>query len=309
LINSRNETYAAFRLTPKPKLNKVWLDIFLGWLSLLSILFLAALVFSMYSNWLIVTVTIIFASMICGYCVAYLVNFFHEAAHFNIAGNKKNNDLLANIFIGILIGQSIKNYRLVHWEHHKNLGTPQDTETSYFETLNPKFILESFTGIRVLKVLSGRNDFIKKISTELQKENLKQFFCSIFFHILVITCFVILNQWWLIAVWVLGIAAFYPFFNSLRQLLEHRADWADRFTNYKQQPHGKLTRIFGNSFFERSFGSAGFNKHLLHHLEPQISYTRLKDLERFLKDTQIGSLLQSHTTSYTKTFINLFQRK
>jgi len=309
LINSRNETYAEFRKKLKPKFYKVWLDIFFGWLSLLAVLFSAALIFSKFHNWGISLATAITAAIACGYLVAYLINFFHEAAHFNIAANKNTNDVLANTFIGILIGQNIKTYRLIHWEHHKNLGMPGDTEISYLEELSPGFIIQSVTGIRVLKVLSGRKRFIKKSAAEMQNESRKHFFASVIFHLVIIAGFVLLKQWWLIAVWVVGIGAFYPFFNSLRQLLEHRGDWANKNTDYTKEPHGKLTRIFGNSFFERSFGSAGFNKHLLHHLEPQISYTRLKDLENFLRDTQIGSLLRSQATSYTKTFIKLFQSK
>ncbi|MGC4103010.1 fatty acid desaturase family protein [Ferruginibacter sp.] len=308
LVNSRMETYDAFRKTLFPRYHKVWLDIFLGWLCIAICLVLAALVFSTFKSWWVLAITILSAAISCGYCIAFLLNFFHEAAHFNIAKKKSSNDTLANIFIGILTGQDIRQYRLVHWQHHKHLGSPEDTETSYFEALTPLFILQSLTGVRVIKILTARKKYVTA-STPPKKQAGVQPWMSIVFHLLVITMFILIRQWWLIPVWLLAVGTFYPFFNSVRQLLEHRADNADKHIDYHTQPHGKLTRIFGNSFFARSFGSAGFNKHLLHHFEPQISYTRLYELELFLRDTPIGSKLGAQKTSYFRTFLKFIRQK
>ena len=100
------------------------------------------------------------AAVLLGYIIAYLINFFHEAAHFNIAPGKKMNDTLANLFIGILIAQGIKNYRIVHWQHHVALGTTSDTENSYFESLNLHFFITSLTGISALKFFFTRNEYV-----------------------------------------------------------------------------------------------------------------------------------------------------
>ena len=83
---------------------------------------------------------------------------------------------------------------------------------------------------------------------------------------------------------------------------------ADKKINYAKTAHGKLSRIFGNSIFDKTFGSAGFNKHMLHHLEPFISYTRLDELEAFLKETPLGKSLKEQRASYFRVFKKLLNK-
>jgi len=92
----------------------------------------------------------------------------------------------------------------------------------------------------------------------------------------------------------------------LRQLLEHRNEMADKKTDYTIVAHGKITRIFNSNLFASMYGSAGFTRHLLHHLEPQISYTNLNQLELFLQETIIAPQLKKQKTSYLKALKILF---
>lgn len=312
LSDKEGFNYINFKKKLTPFYKKVWIDIAGGWLSLIVINCISFFLIPATKSISFKIIIALLSSIIVGYIIAYLTNFFHEAAHFNIAKNKKHNDLLANIFVGILLGQSIKYYRIIHWEHHKNLGTPNDTETSYFESLNIKFILASLAGIRVLQIMLKRNNFIitesKKDIDAIKKEAFTQLLAGVIFHVLVLMLMVIFKQWWLMAIWVVAFGCFYPLFNSLRQLLEHRDDTASKNISYKTTQHGKLNRLFGNNFFDKTFGSAGFNKHLLHHLEPMISYTRLNELETFLKETILSKHLQNKRTSYVETFLKLFNK-
>ena len=82
---------------------------------------------------------------------------------------------------------------------------------------------------------------------------------------------------------MIGVGVFLPFFGALRQILEHRAPEADGGVDYARTPHGAYTRIFHGGLFAKTFGGAGFDRHLLHHWEPQVSYTRLADLETYLR--------------------------
>ncbi|PWU01210.1 MAG: hypothetical protein C5B52_07685 [Bacteroidetes bacterium] len=311
LLNKAGVNYADFKKSLTPKYGKVWFDIFLGWLLLISIFVLSAFAFEN-SGLLLRMVVLIIGAAFGGYMIAYLTNFFHEAAHFNISKSRTKNDQLANLSIGILLGQGIKNYRIIHWEHHKNLGQPTDMEISYFESLSPAFILKSLFGIRVFKLLSARNNFLNAQSVEklkeLKREALVQLIVGFLFHVLVLSVFVYFRQWWMMAEWIIAVGCFYPLFNSLRQLLEHRSDDAHKEENYREISHGQHTRLFGNNPFQKSFGSAGFNKHLLHHLEPNISYTRLNDLQKFLEESDIGESVKQKRTSYTITFFTLFNR-
>ncbi len=308
LQNANGITYNNYKRTLKPIYAKVWLDVITGW-ALLSATF--AFEYFLINTNQNIFLQIIIAnsfSIIGGYWIAYLVNFLHEAAHYNIATKKNTNDLLCNIFIGVLTGQSIKSYRPIHWMHHKFLGTPNDTEVSYHDSLSVKFIIESLFGIRVLRVISNRNKINNKENNNLPLEKWIVLLYALLFHAIIVSLFIIKLNWIVAISWLLSVVSFYPLFNSLRQLLEHRNENADKNIDYKTTTHGKITRIFGNDLLDKTFGSAGFNKHLLHHLEPQVSYTRLKELEQFLLNTQLADNIKKQLTHYPKTFIKLLNK-
>ena len=311
LHNSLGISYIDFKKTLKPNYAKVWFDIISGWVGLLVVM-ITALMLLQQGGILIKIIITLIAAKLAGYIIAYLVNFFHEAAHYNITANKETNDRLANLFIGILIGQGIKNYRIVHWQHHAALGTVDDTERSYFESLDLRFFISSLTGISALQFFFQRNKFVttnKKVPEGvLIREKFSWFFFSLIFHIGLLTAMFLFKQYWLMATWIMAVGCFYPFFNRLRQLIEHRSDNADKKINYAKTAHGKLTRIFGNSILDKTFGSAGFNKHMLHHLEPSISYTRLDELEAFLKETSLGESIKKQRSSYFSIFKKLLNK-
>jgi len=310
LYNRSGLSYIDFKKTLKPVYSKVWLDIILGWAGIIMVMVITPALIQ--SGNIVLNICIaLAAAMLIGYLIAYLVNFFHEAAHYNITASKLSNDRLANLLIGILIGQGIKNYRIVHWQHHVALGTTDDTERSYFESLDLRFFIYSLTGISALQFLSNRNKFVesKKESTAvLNKEKYSQLFIALAFHITILISLYFLAQYWIMAAWLLAVGSFYPFFNKLRQLIEHRSDNANKKINYAIISHGKLSRIFGNSMLDKSFGSAGFNKHLLHHLEPSVSYTRLNELESFLKETILGAAIKEQRASYIRVFKKLLNK-
>jgi hypothetical protein len=65
------------------------------------------------------------------------------------------------------------------------------------------------------------------------------------------------------------------------------------------------TRCFRGRLFASVFGAAGFRSHLIHHWDPQVHCTRLRDVERFLMDTKAAAPLRSATSSYPTTFSRL----
>lgn len=311
LINKSGLSYIEFKKKLTPVYSQVWMDISLGWIGIGITLTAAVLLLRKTNAGGSIMLSLLTAAII-GYLIAYLINFFHEAAHYNIAAHKKLNDRLANLFLGIFIAQGIKNYRIVHWQHHIALGTPEDSEISYFESLDLRFFLLSLSGISAITFFFNRNKFIAASSKEdpviLEREKQRQVIASLFFHVAILVILFYFSSVYAMIAWMLAAGSFYPFFNRLRQLMEHRSDKAAKHIDYRHKPHGKLSRIFGNSLFDRSFGSAGFNKHLLHHLEPGISYTRLDEMEAFLKETMASQSIKNKKTSYSRTFIKLFNR-
>lgn len=310
LQDTKGVSYHEFKKTLRPSYGRIWAEILGGWYCLILSFFLAAWLIDRTANtWLKLLIVLVVAKL-TGFIVTFLINFFHEAAHYNIARDKSNNDFLANVFLGVLQAQGIKHYRIVHWQHHVNLGGPEDTEHSYFEPLSLRFFIESLTGIRALRIFIFRNKNVAatasaKNTPDVKREGRLMLLAGVIFHLAVLSFFILIGQYWLILTWLLGFGTFFPFFSSLRQLLEHRSELADKKLDYSKVPHGKLTRIFNSNFFAATFGSAGFNRHLLHHLEPQLSYTNLKQVEYFLRDTAIGPQLKKQKTSYLKVFIAL----
>src|SRR6478672_1442234 len=104
-------TYAEWRKELRPAYAIVWRDIFLGYLGLVAIIFLSTKV--EFSKPLIFILGVVLGSLLVGVLLAYLALFLHEAGHFNLHPNKKTNDRLATIFLGVLFGTSIRAYRKI----------------------------------------------------------------------------------------------------------------------------------------------------------------------------------------------------
>ena len=309
LVNSQGVKYKEFRATLTPKYHLVWLHIVLAYFAFFAIAFLVTFILPN-TGTLAALITIIFGGLLFGYALAYLQLFFHESAHYNLAINKQINDLLANIFIGLIVGQNIKEYRRIHVEHHRNFGTLNDTETTYFSPLNIKFIFESLLGIKILYVLRKRAKALRKESNVSAQSNFKKksspsfplYKRQLFFGLILNGTIIAISFWsgaWSLGIsWGLGLIVFFPFFAALRQVLEHRDEDADSSLNYHKVMHSAVNRLFGDGPISSTFGGAGFNRHLLHHWEPQISYTRLKDLEEYLMDTDAADILRQRKTTF-----------
>lgn len=308
LVNSKGIKYAQFKASLKPKYYLIWLQIALGYGILAATVVLISWLQNNYPgySWLF----ILPGAVNIGYWFAFTHLFIHEASHYNIAADKKRNDILANIFLGSIAGTHIGFYRIVHFDHHRYLGTTKDTEHTYFEPLNWKFIVESLTGIRVLKVLRERDKAVaaKNIDPDIMKKNNMMSRVGMLLNFIIIAALFASGYWQAAVAWIGGIGIMFPFFLSLRQLLEHRQDYAQASIDYTQVDQGEISRMFGTGPVASTLGSAGFNRHFLHHWDPQISCTRLKDVEVFLQDTELASEVQSKGTNYFTTFIKLFNK-
>lgn len=302
LVDKNNQLYSNFINSLHPNYFIVWRDIFFGYFFLILSLFLSNI---LHGFGLPYYITFIIGSISVGYWFAYINLFMHEAAHFNIVKNRKINDILANVFICVWVGMNINKYRFIHLQHHSNLGTVKDTERSYFEPLTIRFFLK---GIFLYKLVKTFLNYDKvQIPKNKMGKNIYNLLISIIIHLFIIICCFIFIGYGAVISWIIGVICFFPLFLSLRQVLEHRSETAGKDISYDKVEHGETNRIFKNSIFSLSFGGAGFNKHLLHHWEPKLSYTNLPKLEIFLRNTKIAIIIEKNTTTYTKTFFNIFQ--
>lgn len=311
LRNQRNERYVDFRERLKQNYWLLAFHIFIGYAVL--VLTVVGVVFSQQNFPLLFWGVIPFASILIGYTVSALHLFMHEASHYNFAINKKKNDLLSNVFIGFLIGMETNYYRSVHFVHHRLIGTAADTEKSYFEGMTRTFFFETLTGVRLLKVIAHR---AKNIKSNYGEQNGKRiitknnfvFIAAILLHCLLVISLLCFAYWQAATAWVIGMGIMFPFFAMFRQTLEHRTPEAKAEIDYSIVDQGASHRMFGEGIVASTMGAAGFNFHLIHHWDPSIPYTRLKDVELFLLETPLRDELNASRTTYLKTFLLLFNR-
>ncbi len=242
------------------------------------------------------------AGALLGVAIAFLNLFLHEAAHYNIHPVRRVNDLLADALIGIWVGVAAGPYRRLHFEHHRALGTTADTERTYFHALTPRFLFECLVGIHVVRTLLLR----RRIGVA-DPAAARMLLVSVAFHLLVLGLAAAAGAWRLVGAWLIAIGMVFPFLAALRQLLEHRDVAADPARDYAGVDHGAVTRLFDDGALGRLIGGAGFNRHLLHHWEPQVSYTRLAELDAYLSQTSLDAILAARRTTYPRAFLALLR--
>lgn len=310
LVNDRGVSYSDFRRALVLDQGQVWTDMAVPWV------FIAVFVAAFYvlrDNMMASAVLIVPASLWLSFWMHAYTLFFHEAAHFNIHRDRRKNDLVANIVLTPFTGMWVKDYRISHWKHHLHLGKLNDTEISYHKPVSVSQVVEGLTGIYLAKTVwrylsnfraidagtsrAGANDKAAGFVVSLAIMLTTQFtiVAGLYFFV---SGFAAVS--WLVNMFVTG-----PFVAHLRQSLEHRALDADKRTDYSEVEHGAVLRMFGNGFFSRHFGGAGFNRHMLHHYDPSLSYTRFDDVEEFLAGTPAKKDIEANRTTYFKTFLAL----
>jgi fatty acid desaturase len=296
----------------KPDYGQVWRDLALGY---------SGLVWSAAS-------TVWFAQyglagallgMVCGaggigFWIAYIQLFIHEGAHANLASSRKTSDLICDLFVGWLIGTSVRKYRKVHFEHHRAFGTTGDSENTYFRALNAAFIVKALTGWRVIEVLTARARLTApkaKVGTALEGADRDRIVLlgGIAAHLAILAALFLTGGWAAALAWVAGVGVVFPFLGALRQLLEHRSLEAQSAADYSVVDHGGYTRLFGTGVLARTFGAAGFNRHLLHHWEPSVSYTCFDALEDVFVAVGMGPAMDARRTTYGAAFRALYNRR
>ncbi|MBI5372182.1 MAG: fatty acid desaturase [Sphingobacteriales bacterium] len=307
VVNKAGTSYAVFRGQLTPRYSLVFFDIARGYFFLFLISALVIVLHRVYSLpwWLLIPA----GGLLTGYCAAYIALFAHEASHYNIHPDKKTNDRLATVFLCLPFGLSLKSYRKIHWQHHLYLGTPSDTEISYFNHLSGLFILETLTGIHLLRTILTKEK-IEVLSQEQKRESRTMLLAGFVLHAVLLAAAFLTGNWVTALAWILGFGIFFPFFATIRQLLEHRDELARATSDFRRTPHGKLSRIFCHTLLSSSFGAAGFTRHMIHHWDPQASYTRMKEIEDFLhEDEKTAAIIRASKTTYSTVFKTLLKAR
>lgn len=300
VISTSGESYEQFRKSLTPRYSQAWRHILLATILLL-IPFITYLFLPTTWRWLLLPVCVCYI----GYLIAFLHLFIHEAAHFNLHPDKKTNDRLATYILCVFFGITLKEYRKIHWTHHLHLATPEDAEISYFTPVNYKYFVRILTGAQVLSVIRTRK---KGNSSENSPASSTGILLLTFgVHLVLLIAAWYCGSYPLVLGWILAVTIVFPLLATLRQILEHRADDAAKDPHYYQhQVRARSSRLFENNLFSTTFGGAGFNRHMIHHWDPQISYTRIDDVISFLEQSPATAfIIQQSKTSYSKVFLRL----
>lgn len=298
LVDDGGRAFREFRAGLTPRFGVVWSHLALGYAALA--LTVVALVFT--AGWAPAWLRVAAGATLVGFWLAFIHLFIHEAAHYNFAPGRERNDRLANVFIGAILGLEVRAYRLLHFEHHRRLGTTMDTERAYFDPLNARFVAEALLGVKALRVLRGRDRLASPARARAESPVLRQRIAAAIIHLAIVGAAAWAGEYGLAIAWALGVLSVLPFFASLRQLLEHRSERSEAGADYSTQDHGAVNRLFGDGPLASTLGGAGFNRHLLHHWEPQISYTRLREVEQFLLRTSVADAVRQRQSTYAETF-------
>jgi fatty acid desaturase len=297
MLVETGQRYAAFRKTLAPDYTRVAIDIALGYAALTGWLVLVGQASGVFAGIGAACV----GAVGVGFLVAYLQLFIHEGAHCNLAATREDNDRIADWLICWQVGTSIAAYRATHAEHHRHLGRDGDTEVSYRQALTPRFVAEMLTGVHAVRVFGARKHQTR--ARAAVAESRTPLLRGLYLHAAIVGTLLWLGWWPALLAWLGGIAVALPFFGTIRPMLEHRP------TPGMHDDGDAVTRLFGDNPLARIFGGAGFNRHLLHHLEPQVSYTRLGELETFLNTTSMAGVLDARRASYLGTFAELIRER
>lgn len=307
LVDSEGTSYREFKATLEPRWWLVWTHLGIAYVALAGVL--AGLV-----TWdpagLAGVAAAIAGGVGLGYVIAFINNFFHEAAHYNVFPGRRANDVATNVLMGPLFASSIGLYRKIHFQHHRALGTTMDSENSYFDPLRVRYLVEGLIGLKVLRTLRRYREVEASrpwADAGTGRHRLVWLGVAAAVNGVIVIVLALAGLWAAAGAWILGEAVFFPFFVSLRQTLEHRDEHAEAAIDYAAVDHGATNRLFGDGPVASTFGSAGFNRHALHHWEPQVSCTRLRDLERYLERTELAPYIAERQTTYRDTLLRLLE--
>ena len=299
LVADDGTSWTEFRSALRPHYRRVWQDlalIFLCWLGALGAHLWLCARFGNTTGLVLLPVTAVWL----GYWMAALACFTHEAAHFNLHPDRRMNDRLANQLICPWILEEVSHYRALHWQHHLHLGGRGDTEISYRNAPGWRYVVESLVGIQLFGALRRWHAGTPAPTTVANGSPWPRL-RGVALHLAIVLVAVWAGFWSSALCWIVAVVVVFPFFGSLRQLLEHRPRPGDILVG-DDSTIAAANRMFPLDFFSRFFGAAGFNRHLLHHWYPQASYSNFDEFEAFLLQTELRPQVDRARAQYLATW-------
>ncbi|EJJ28062.1 fatty acid desaturase family protein [Rhizobium sp. CF142] len=218
----------------------------------------------------------------------------HEASHFHLYSNRRNNDLWCDVFFAAPVGMSVAAYRFRHMSHHAHLGSEQDADGYPYR--------QSIKGLRALawvmvKALSGcmglwlaidkyggvarKNATVSSVSPSWVAP-----LVTLVFNGMLLTLCVAVGRWYLyIFLWGYPIVGVAIALNIIRTIAEHQPEDYPSYEDGKELTMMPVARTTVPNWFEKwLMYQANFNYHVEHHLFPAIPQHNLTKLHKHLFD-------------------------
>jgi fatty acid desaturase len=304
IVSSAGVRWVDLRRTLTPRYGIVWRDIALCYLFLLLGVLVVAVAEHAARSSVPAAAVAVPAVLWLGYWLHALFLFGHEAAHANLARPRSRNDRVGDWVVWVMFGSTTRNYRRTHMTHHGHLGDHEDTETTYHLCLSIVNMLKASTGLYVLEVLlrkaraSAGRPARRGTRSSGTVAGVLASLRSALLHTAVVGGLWLGGSPVAAVTWVAAMGGVFPLLATVRTILEHRRADAPCAADFAVETHGPVNRLFGTGVVSRYFGSAGFNRHLLHHWDPAISYTRFDEMERFFRDTPLAARMDANRIGY-----------
>jgi fatty acid desaturase len=304
LFNREGTSYLEFRRSLSVNYFRVWGEITLGWCAVVLIPSVLIALPELPLGWSVGVRML--ASVLVGLSISFLHLYFHEAAHFHLASEKRRSDQIANALLAPLLLTCIEFYRAVHMAHHRLLATGKDTENSYFSPLTLGFLIKTVIGKRLFEVFFSRAvSEAFRVPDAVSRKNRLFFFLGSGFHLSVCLGLYVFGGLADALAWAIGVGCFVPFFGAVRQLLEHRGPGLGNQA-LASEPGPRYTATFKAGPWAALFGAAGFNRHAIHHWDPSLSYTCFEKVEQFLLSTPVREPYLEARTTYFAAFCDRY---
>lgn len=218
---------------------------------------------------------IILAWFALGIKINALGLLMHDVAHFTLSKNRKLNNFVGYVLIGMPISQSVTGYRTFHFNHHRHQGTNRDPEIHYQSShsrwsrpLTKKRVIFLF----ITDLLGfGVPDMLKGIK-HFKPEEFYEPICSTLFLIALFGISYQLEVLWIPGLWLLsGITSHWAIFR-LRTLTEHAGVDA-------------TPRIESNLLFRALLFPHNTYMHYEHHAYPTVPLWNLPKLREHLESS------------------------
>ena len=213
----------------------------------------------------------------------------HEATHFNLAHDRKWNDLLGDLFLAGPTGVTVGHYRWQHFRHHSHVNDPdmEIDQSAWICLRGPKLysqIALHLIGWHALNtILRYRESSRDPRKATLPPRSTASIVSFVVVNTAVLLRCAVAGQWYMyFLMWVGPLFTIAVAIGNIGTIVEHQPSSDVCDAGLVHLP--VLTRLMHAGRLERLLlGHVGFYYHYEHHLYPRVPALRLPELRRLLE--------------------------